>query len=279
MAVVFGAIAPHGWLAVPELCAPAELHLAAATQEAMLELGTRFDAAAPEATILFTPHNVHVEGCMAVLTAATLAGSLPSEDPAQSGIHLEARIDRPLALAIRDELRAEGLPVVGVSYGANDETGAEMPMDWATLIPLWYLGGRRDPAPPVVVVAPARELAAGDQVRAGLAVAAAAEKAGRRVAVIASADHGHGHLESGPYGFSPASKPFDERVVEIVRSGSLGELVAFERTFVDEARADSWWQLLMLHGALQGAGAWTAELLSYEAPTYFGMLCASFLPA
>lgn len=34
---------------------------------------------------------------------------------------------------------------------------------------------------------------------------------------------------------------------------------------------------LMLHGAI-GAG-WRAEILSYEAPTYFGMLCASFVPA
>jgi aromatic ring-opening dioxygenase LigB subunit len=40
------------------------------------------------------------------------------------------------------------------------------------------------------------------------------------------------------------------------------------------AKADSFWQLLMLHGAL--GDAFSAELLSYEAPTYFGMLTASF---
>jgi aromatic ring-opening dioxygenase LigB subunit len=32
--------------------------------------------------------------------------------------------------------------------------------------------------------------------------------------------------------------------------------------------------MLMLHGAL--GGDFRAELLSYEAPTYFGMLTASF---
>jgi len=32
----------------------------------------------------------------------------------------------------------------------------------------------------------------------------------------------------------------------------------------------------MLHGALDGA--FGVELLSYEAPTYFGMLCAAFTP-
>jgi aromatic ring-opening dioxygenase LigB subunit len=35
--------------------------------------------------------------------------------------------------------------------------------------------------------------------------------------------------------------------------------------------------MLMLHGALGSAG-WRGELLSYEAPTYFGMLCASYEP-
>ena len=34
--------------------------------------------------------------------------------------------------------------------------------------------------------------------------------------------------------------------------------------------------MLMLHGAL-GRDGWRGELLSYEAPTYFGMICASFL--
>jgi len=32
----------------------------------------------------------------------------------------------------------------------------------------------------------------------------------------------------------------------------------------------------MLHGAL--AGGFDVELLSYEAPTYFGMACASYVP-
>ena len=44
---------------------------------------------------------------------------------------------------------------------------------------------------------------------------------------------------------------------------------------VENARADSWWQMLMLHGATPG---WRGELVSYEAPTYFGMLTAAYSP-
>jgi hypothetical protein len=32
----------------------------------------------------------------------------------------------------------------------------------------------------------------------------------------------------------------------------------------------------MFHGAL--GAAWHGELLSYEAPTYYGMLCAAYSP-
>ena len=45
---------------------------------------------------------------------------------------------------------------------------------------------------------------------------------------------------------------------------------------MEKAAADSWWQMIMLHGAL--GDRFDCELLSYEAPTYFGMLCAAFTP-
>jgi hypothetical protein len=34
--------------------------------------------------------------------------------------------------------------------------------------------------------------------------------------------------------------------------------------------------MLVLHGATDGS--FDVDLLSYEAPTYFGMMCASFTP-
>jgi len=65
-------------------------------------------------------------------------------------------------------------------------------------------------------------------------------------------------------------------MIELVRANRLGELAGMDASFAVAAKADSFWQLLMLHGAI--GDAFEAELLSYEAPTYFGMLCASFAP-
>lgn len=245
MTIVFAAVAPHGDLVLGD--APS----APATRAALREAGRRLGAAAPEAVVVLTPHNVHVEGHFAVVTAARVG---------------DAETDRTLAADVLDALRADGLPAVGVSYGGNDPAEAEMPIDWGTEIPLTFLR-----APRAVVVSPARDRPLEEHVRAGAALARACE--GRSVAVVASADHGHAHAADGPYGFDPAAADYDALVQSLLREGRLDrwpELAAL----VSAAKADSLWQLAILHGAL-GDG-YRAELLAYEAPTYYGMAVAVF---
>ena len=273
MSLVFAAIAPHGTVDVPGVPAAA-VPGADDTHSALAELGRRFDATAPETTIVLTPHNVHVEGHFAVVLAGTLAGRLAEFEAPE--VELSCPIDLELATAAVVELHNEGVPVVGASFGANDPGVATAPMDWGVPIPLWYMGGRSEPPVPAVVVSPARDRSLEEHVRAGRALARAAASSGKRVALIASADHGHAHDADGPYGLDPAAAEYDARVVELVRQNRLAGLLELEPAFVDAAKADSWWQLLMLHGAL--GEDWSGDFLSYEASTYFGMLCAAYAP-
>jgi aromatic ring-opening dioxygenase LigB subunit len=270
MGLVFASIAPHGSIAIAEWCAPDQRKLAARTRSAFEELGRRFDAARPDATVLLTPHHVHLGQHMAVVASATMHGML---EGGATRVELKASVDRDLARSVGNAISDAGVPVIGVSYGANDPSGSVMPMDWATQIPIHFMGRDRVP---IVVIAPARDLSWQMHVDAGRAIASAASASGKRVALIASCDHGHAHDPNGPYGFSPASKQFDDRVVELVKRNALSELLRFDPPFVADAKADSFWQMLMLNGAI-GDG-WRAEFLSYEAPTYFGMLCAAFTP-
>jgi aromatic ring-opening dioxygenase LigB subunit len=268
VSLVFAAIAPHGTL--PE----APVDNADATHAALATLGERFDAARPDTTIVLTPHNVHVEGHFAVVLAGTIAGSLAEFDAPE--VALACPVDLELATQGIVALHDDEIPVVGASFGANDPGAATAPMDWGVLIPVWAMGGRHDPPVPVVVVSPARDRSLEEHLRAGRALARAADASGKRVALIASADHGHAHDASGPYGFDPAAAAYDAQIVELVQQNRLAGLADLDPAFVAAAKADSWWQLLMLHGAL-GAG-WSSEFLTYEAPTYFGMLCAAFVP-
>ena len=246
--IVAAEIAPHGTPALDP----------GPTRDALEEVRGRFEQAAPDAIVVVTPHNVHVDRHFAVVTAAKVAGSLAQWEHPE--ITMEREVDRGLA----DALLAELEPSVGVSYGGNDPAEAVMPLDWGALIPLAFL-----PELPVAIVSPARDLGLEAHVRAGEAIA----RVPGRIGLVASADHGHAHDPDGPYGFDPAAAEYDQRVVELVRANRLEGLMELE-DLAGRGKADSLWQMVVLHGAL-GDG-WRAELLSYEAPAYFGMLVALF---
>jgi aromatic ring-opening dioxygenase LigB subunit len=273
MSIVFAAIAPHGGIAIAEACTPDEVDLAIATRRGMERLGRLFARAKPEAVVIATPHNVHISGALGVVVAGRVAGRLSGAPPS---IALDVPSDAELAWRILTALGEDDISSVGISFGGNDPTSAVAPMDWGVLIPLWFMGGRADPPVPIVVVTPARDLPAEAHVKAGEAIARAAAAYGRRVAFIASADHGHAHDVDGPYGFDARAKQYDELVVGLVKRNQLDLLDGIDPELVEGAKADSWWQMLILRGAVDGR--LRGRLISYEAPTYFGMLTAAYLP-
>jgi aromatic ring-opening dioxygenase LigB subunit len=235
VSLVFACIAPHG-----------DVDLAPELRAGMEELGRRFEAAAPDAAVIVTPHSVHVEGHFAVVTAGKVG---------------EWETDGALAAALLEA----PLPILGVSHGGNDAATAEFPLDWGTEVPLDFMR-----APKVVVLAPARDRPLEEHVRLGAAIASSTVLQGKRVALIASADHGHAHDPDGPYGFDPAAAAYDAQLQEILASDRLDFLPLGET--VEPAKADSLWQLLVLQGAVGDAAQ--ADVLAYAAPTYYGMLVA-----
>ena len=254
--IVFGAIAPHGNPVYEQPDGP--------TANGMHELARRLEASRAEVAILATPHGTLLDGHFGVVRSSRL-----TEHPNQfvDASHLyEGDGDPELADACVTALQAAGLPALGLTFGTVASGGSTMPIDWGAGIPLTFL---RIPA---VIVTPCRALSNQDHVLAGEALALATGD--RAVAFIASADHGHGHTTDGPYGFSEHSAPYDDDVQDVVRRNALRELADWDPQRAADALADSLWQMLMLRGAL-GDG-FRAELISYEAPTYFGMLTAAF---
>jgi aromatic ring-opening dioxygenase LigB subunit len=161
-------------------------------------------------------------------------------------------------------LRAD-LPILGVSYGGNDPATAEMPIDWGAEVPLSFLR-----VPRVVVVSPARDRPLEEHLRLGAEIASSTLLREKRVALVASADHGHAHRADGIYGFHPAAAAYDALLQEILASPRLDFLPLAD--LAGDGKADSLWQLLVLQGAV-GEEA-RADVLAYAAPTYYGMLVA-----
>ncbi|MGH7919412.1 MAG: hypothetical protein ACREQM_05635, partial [Candidatus Dormibacteraceae bacterium] len=194
--LAYAVISPHAGISIPPSGRDEDEAPAHKIQQALLEQGKRLAESGAESVILFTPHNVHVEETFAVIDADKMHGSLRDDGP--TPIQLEATVDRELALGIQKAARMKGLPMLRINAGSNEPGHTDHPMDWGTLIPLWYLGGRDESPRPITVVVPCRDLSAADHVRLGEAIANAVRESGKKVAVIASADQAHGHDETGP---------------------------------------------------------------------------------
>ena len=255
--IVFAAIAPHGGPVFDEPEGP--------TRKGMEELGHRFASERPEAVIVVTPHGVHVDGHFAVVRSGQLEGDAAQWTDADT--HYEGPGDPELADACVQSLQ-DGRPARARDHVRRDRGGI---VDDAARL------GRADP-----VVVHARARRGGEPMPGPDERRARSRRGGPRGRNSTSA--GRADRER-----RPRPRPHGQRAVRlrapnrpnttseilgIVRDNRLGALRAWDPGFAVAAKADSFWQLLMLHGAL-GDG-FDVELLSYEAPTYFGMLTAAY---
>ncbi|MEA2531978.1 MAG: hypothetical protein QOG89_3622 [Thermomicrobiales bacterium] len=287
MGIVFGAIAPHGFTIIPEMSEDAEGGLK--TRAAMEELQRRITAAAPGVIVIAGPHGFRVEGALCLADVGRGAGTLTWKG---RQIEMNVPVDGALTDAIARTAEAKGIPIARAGYAGNRRDQAVIPIDWGVITPLWYAGHGRnmvgrghvlaDPpendGPPVVIATPSRSLPRENLIAFGHAIAEAAAADGRRVAFIASCDWGHRHREDGPYGFHEASARIDRVIVDAVASGDLRSLLAVTDQDATDAAIDGLWQVLMLAGILERAPL-AGDLLSYEAPTYYGMIVATYEPS
>jgi aromatic ring-opening dioxygenase LigB subunit len=109
-----------------------------------------------------------------------------------------------------------------------------------------------------------------------MTIANMAEKRRKRIAFIASADQAHAHKKSGPYGYHPSAAKFDEFVSQAIRKNRIESISRLSKRLVEDAKPDSLWQMAILAGITRVLKM-RGNLLSYEVPTYYGMICASFV--
>lgn len=288
MVIAFACVAPHGWLLIPDLCADAAGALA--TRAALEELGRRCAAARPDVLVIATPHNFRVEGAVSLAAVARGAGALHHEG---RSVEMNVPVDGPLTAAIAAAARRRAIPVALGGYAGHRRAESAIPLDWGTMVPLWFTGHGRnlvghgdvlapDPAedlgPPVVIATPSRSLPRAALVDFGEAVAEAAERDERRVAFIASCDWAHAHPGSR-YGFHAAAAAIDAAVVQALEENDPGRLLALDQGAVAAAAIDGLWQALMLAGVLRRVPM-RGTVLSYEAPESYatGMIVAAFAP-
>ncbi len=269
MPIVYACITPHGGEVVPSL-AGKRLKQLSPTRAAMRRIAALMREARPDTIVIATPHNLRMPKHIGVVIAENSSGAVTS---GRKQVRLRAKCDLGFANRVIGVAEQRGLPVVGANYGALEGPLSDLAMDWGTLVPLWFL--LRGTKAKIVIVTPARGIPLEQNFEFGRAVADAAEREEKRVAFVASADQAHAHERSGPYGYDRRAEEYDRRVADAIRGNELEAIMRMDPDFVAAACPDSLWQMTMLAG-VSSVVPMIGELLSYQVPTYYGMLCASF---
>ncbi|MCL6452612.1 MAG: extradiol ring-cleavage dioxygenase [Alicyclobacillus sp.] len=276
---VFACIAPHG-LPVIEALSPRDPELMATTRSSMQKLGIWMKEARPETIVVLTPHGLRIDGAFTVIDASHMSGEMSEHTLAgMSGealplpgnvVGMHRLVDRQLARQVVESAAGRGIPVAAANFATSEGPFSNLPLDWGAMIPLYFM-----PDTPVVVVTPSRRLSDTDHLRFGAALADAVRQSGKRVGLIASCDWSHAHHPTGPYGFHEDAAWLDEQVVQLLKTNEIEAMQQFSPERVANAKPDGIWQALILAGAIAKEHR-HVEFLSYEVPTYFGLMCVAY---
>jgi len=275
MTLVYACIAPHGSETITKLASKSTVRKFQKTRQGLQELAKEVRKARPDTIVIASPHNLKLWRKIAVVIAENSTGTLQASPRNKKSVGLKVKCDVKFARNLLDAATRRKLPVVGANYGTFDGVTSDMPMDWGTLVPLLFIIPECRPKPRVVIVTPSREIALSQNFQFGRVVGEVSERTAKRIVFVASADQAHRHKKSGPYGFNKASKEYDRLVLQAIQRDRIDSTMGFRPKFVDAARPDSLWQMTMLAGAIDGLRM-KADMISYDVPTYFGMICASF---
>lgn len=263
MPIVYACIAPHGGNLMLGEGAPGPVP---ECRRAMAHMRDSLRSSGAESIAILTPHGVYQRGKITLGVTGTGYGTLDT-------LEVSVQTDLDLAAAWAYKAAEKNIPVAPPA--GRSETDA-LPLDWGVTIPLALLTPPPDTLP-TVVACPARDLTRQALMDWGEALVEASDDLGKRVALIVSADQGHGHAADGIYGYTPISAEYDAAMQSAIEANDLPRLLDWPQEYAEDALADSYWQTLSLIG-VQKRVPLRAHFLSYEVDHYFGLLCAEFLP-
>ncbi len=269
--LVLAALAPHPPIIVPEV-GGSDVAKAQRTVDGMRRLAGGFADARPDTIVVISPHGPVFADVIAITGTSTVEGDLRQFGAAVS---MEFENDVVLAEAIARHAKSRGISAAVIEPSLISRLRAPRRLDHGTMVPLYYISqenlGLR-------VVPVAMGIDTPDRLYTfGMALRAAVEECGRRVALIASGDLSHRLKPGAPAGYSPEGKIFDERLVEALGRMDVGAIARLDDRLVEAAGECGLRPIFMMLGALDGLEV-EAEVHSYEGPFGVGYAVASFRP-
>lgn len=262
--LVFVGIAPHPPIMVPEVggdqIAQVERSIAAMRDFTERIIGNR-----TETIVIVSPHAPLEPDAFVFYADPQVQGDFSAFRVPH--VEVRAPLDRELLHAIEKEANREGFRLIPLR---------NRKLDHGTTVPLYFL--QRNGWRGRVVAFGYSFLSNQDHLRFGASLKRAAEKTGRRIALVASGDLSHRLKPEAPAGYNPQAHLFDEEIVASLREGDLERIVRLDPNLRMIAGECGYRSMIVSIGASRELPL-NCEVLSYEAPFGVGYMVAQLASA
>ena len=265
MSILAAYAVPHPPLIIPTIGQGREGEIAA-TVRAYHETMRAAAEMRPDTVVIISPHATAYDDFFHISPGAGAEGNFAAFGHPEISIGIE--YDEEFVRVLSSTASEQNIPA-----GTLGEKNPAL--DHGTMIPLFFLSEYLGDAPTKFVRIGIAGLPAHTHALLGQAIAATAERLGRRTICIASGDLSHRLMEGGANGFAPEGAEFDELCTAFMKTGDFLSLLQIPGSFAEAAGHCGLNGLWVLAGALDRA-ATDAKLHSYEAPFGVGYAVASF---
>jgi aromatic ring-opening dioxygenase LigB subunit len=268
-------IVPHGALILDAL--PSHKDGRYELNKAMMQVATQISELNPDVILVTSPHGISLSDDFGIYFNESAHGTAEWEGKYQD-FQVDAEIDLKFAEELYDHLVNHHLPVNKITAYSR---GEPILLRWGESVPLWFLRDIPDTKfvffsqpqkrydPTLCFQSEATEF--------GKHIGNFISKHKKHVVVLISADLAHTHQQGGPYGFYEKAEKVDHLLENWIRSSDSFEITSESFDYIKQALCCGYIGFLILQGIIIDKN-FSRQILARFAPTYYGMMVASFLP-
>ena len=264
MALKASFIVPHPPLIIPEIGKGQEKEIQK-TISAYINIANMIAEIKPDTIVITTPHAHSYYDYFCLSTGKKAVVDFSSYGA--SGVSFEVTYDNDFIDFINELAQKKDFPL-------TTEGKHENLLDHASAIPLYFINKVYKDYK--LVRFSLSGLPLETHYELGKLIEEAISKNSKSFVMIASGDLSHKLKKNGPYGLSQEGLDFDERFVEILKSGNLKDLLNFDDSFLEKAAECGLRSFVIMAGVLSSYN-YDKKLLSYEGPFGVGYAVASFI--
>ncbi|MDD4775591.1 MAG: AmmeMemoRadiSam system protein A [Syntrophomonas sp.] len=267
--ITYAALTPHPPIIIPEVGGE-RAQEANLTIRGMQAMARDLVMSEPETVIFLTPHGNVFSDCITCLTEPRLHGSLAAFG--RSDVSSTHDNDLELVKEIGNLAEQYGINMIGIDKNTSSRYNLNASLDHGILVPLYYLEKAGLGGNPIVAISIGM-LGNVQLYQLGQLIQEAAQRLGRRTALVASGDMSHRLKDEGPYDFHPDGSRFDLAVKELLAQGDVEGLLAIPARLIENAGQCGYPSIIIMMGAVDGWSLQT-QVYSYQGPFGVGYLTA-----